>query len=124
MAVATVGFATDAAILTILVNALGWSTYAGRAVSFGAAITVTWLCNRTFVFERTKNARREYGTYLLTQTVGTTINLGGFALLIELVPSLARIPVIPLAGGGILAMVFNYFAARRWVFVDPDAPAR
>jgi putative flippase GtrA len=124
LVVATLGFATDAAILTILVNALAWSTYASRAVSFGTAITVTWLCNRHWVFERTRSVRKEYGTYLLTQTVGATINLGGFALLIELVPSLARIPVIPLAGGGILAMVFNYFAARRWVFVNPDAPAR
>jgi putative flippase GtrA len=122
--VATLGFATDAAILTILVDRLAWSTYASRAVSFATAITVTWLCNRSWVFERTRNARKEYGTYLLTQTAGATINLGGFVLLIELVPSLARMPVIALAGGGILAMVFNYFAARRWVFVNADPPAR
>lgn len=54
---------------------------------------------------------------MLTQIVGATINLGGFALLLALFPSLARFPVVALMGGGILALLFNYFAARRWVFV-------
>lgn len=99
-------------------SGFAWSHYSARAISFGAAVTATWLCNRRWVFEKTPDARKEYGAYLLTQVVGATINLGGFALLIELVPSLARMPVVPLAGGGILALLFNYFAARRWVFVN------
>jgi putative flippase GtrA len=118
VAVGAIGFAIDASILTALVSGFGWSHYAARAVSFAAAVTATWLCNRRWVFEKTPDARKEYGTYLVTQIVGATINLGGFALLIELFPALARIPVVPLAGGGILALLFNYFAARRWVFVS------
>jgi putative flippase GtrA len=118
VAVGALGFVIDAAILTVLVSFFGWSTYAGRAVSFAAAITATWLSNRRWVFERTPNARKEYGTYLLTQVVGATINLGGFALLIQLFPALARFPVVPLAGGGVLALLFNFFAAHRWVFAE------
>jgi putative flippase GtrA len=68
------------------------------------------------VFERTAHARREYGAYLLTQVAGATINLGCFSLLIELAPSLARMPIVPLAGGAILAMLFNFFIVKRWVF--------
>jgi putative flippase GtrA len=119
--VGAIGFAVDASILTLLVTGFGWSSYAARAVSFSCAVTVTWLCNRTWVFVRTDNVRKEYGTYVATQIVGATINLGGFAVLLALFPSLARVPVVALAGGGILALLFNYFAARRWVFVRPSA---
>jgi putative flippase GtrA len=119
VAVGALGFAIDASILTALVTVFGWSNYSARAISFAAAVTATWLCNRRWVFERTPDARREYGTYLLTQIIGASINLGGFALLIEIFPALARMPVLPLAGGGILALLFNFFAARRWVFATP-----
>lgn len=118
VAVGAIGFAIDASILTALVSGLGWSSYAARAVSFPLAITVTWLCNRGWVFGRTNNARREYGAWILTQIVGATINLGGFALLLAAFPILERAPVVALMGGGILALLFNYVAARRWVFVS------
>ena len=116
--VGAVGFVVDASILTALTSGFDWSNYSARAVSFAVAITVTWLLNRNWVFIRTRNVRREYGAWVLTQIVGASINLGGFALLLALFSELARFPVVALMGGGILALVFNYFAARRWVFVD------
>lgn len=119
--VGAIGFAVDASILTALTAGFGWSNYAARAVSFSIAITVTWLCNRNWVFMRTSNPRREYGAWVLTQIVGATINLGGYVLLLTLFPALERFPVVALMGGGILALLFNYFAARRWVFVNPGA---
>jgi putative flippase GtrA len=117
VAVGALGFAVDASILTALVNGLGWPWYSARTLSFAAAVTATWACNRRWVFEKTPDVRKEYATYVVTQVVGAAINLAGFALLIELMPQLARVPVVPLAGGGALALLFNYFAARRWVFV-------
>jgi putative flippase GtrA len=48
--------------------------------------------------------------------VGAIINLGAYALIIVLFPGLARAPVIPLAIGAGLALLFNYWAASRWVF--------
>lgn len=119
--VGAIGFAVDASILTLLAG-FGWSNYAARAVSFPIAITVTWLCNRNWVFTRTNDVRREYGAWVLTQVVGAAINLGGFALLLSLFPTLENVPVVALIGGGILALLFNYFAARRWVFVNKAAP--
>jgi putative flippase GtrA len=119
--VGAIGFAIDASILMALASALGWSNYGARAVSFPVAITVTWLCNRHWVFSRTNDARREYGAWVLTQIVGATINLGGYVLLLTFFPRLERFPVVALIGGGILALLFNYFAARRWVFASSDA---
>ena len=85
-------------------------------MSFATAVTVTWYCNRHWVFARTSDASREYGAYFSVQLVGAVINLGVYVAILETVRSLARFPVLPLAGGAVLALLFNYWAAGRWVF--------
>jgi putative flippase GtrA len=119
------GFVVDAAILSLLVHVGGWPHYAARAVSFATAVTVTWYCNRHWVFSRTADSAREYGTYFGVQAVGAVINLGTYALVIALVPPLAGLPIVPLAAGAALAVLFNYSAASRWVFaVAPPGDRR
>jgi putative flippase GtrA len=116
-AVGGLGFAVDAGILSALVHGMNWVHYEARAVSFAAAVTVTWLCNRTFVFAKTSNRSREYGAYFTAQLVGAVINLGTYAAFILLFPASARLPVVPLAVGAAVALLFNYVAASRFVFV-------
>jgi len=115
-----VGFIVDAAILSMLVHVVGWHHYTARAVSFTLAVTATWALNRHWVFARTRDSTREYGAYFGVQSVGAAINLGTYALVIAVVPALARYPVLPLAAGAALALLFNYSAARRWVFAAPS----
>jgi len=93
-----------------------WHHYTARALSFAAAVTLTWYLNRHWVFWRTSDRKREYGAYFGVQAVGAAINLGTYALIIAVLPSLARLPVLPLAAGALLALLFNYSAASRWVF--------
>ena len=114
--VGAIGFVVDATLLSLLVHAGSWSHYSARAVSFATAVTVTWYCNRHWVFPRTDNVTSEYGAYFGVQTVGAFINLGTYALIITVLPPLAGFPVIPLAIGAALALLFNYWAASRWVF--------
>jgi putative flippase GtrA len=116
--VGAVGFVVDATLLSLLVHVGAWSHYCARAVSFAAAVTVTWYCNRQWVFTRTNNVTFEYGAYFGVQSAGAVINLGVYALTIVLFPSLARAPVVPLAVGAGLALLFNYWAASRWVFAS------
>jgi putative flippase GtrA len=122
--VGVVGFAIDATILSALVHGWGWPHYCARALSFAAAVTVTWYCNRRWVFSRTEDRAREYGAYFAVQLVGAVVNLGTYALLIEVFPALGQIPVVPLAGGAALALLFNYSAASRWVFGAAKSPGR
>ena len=122
--VGAAGFVVDATILSILVHASGWPHFTARALSFAAAVTVTWYCNRRWVFVRTDDVAREYGAYFGVQFVGAVINLGSYALLIVVFPTLGLIPVIPLAGGAALALLFNYSAASRWVFGAPSVRPR
>lgn len=114
--VGSLGFLVDSTILSLLVHVWGWSPYTARVLSFAPAVTVTWYCNRRWVFSRTDDAAREYGAYFGVQTAGAAINFGTYALLIALVPALARLPFVPLAVGSAAALFFNYSAARHWVF--------
>ena len=114
--VGALGFAVDASILSAFVHGLAWPHYTARAVSFAAAVTVTWYCNRNFVFGATRQKSREYGTYLTMQLIGALVNLGTYALAIAAVPRLAELPVVPLAIGAAVALLFNYVAASRIVF--------
>ena len=111
-----VGFIVDATVLTLLVNGLGYDHYASRAVSFSLAVTVTWLLNRRWVFQAGSPTGREYSGYFAVQLLGAFINLGVYVLVIELVPALAAIPVVPLAVGSAVAMFSNFLLARRFVF--------
>ena len=111
-----VGFVVDATVLTTLVNGLGHGHYVSRAVSFSIAVSVTWWINRHWVFKAGAPSRKEYARYLVVQLLGATINLGVYVLAIELVPALSVIPVVPLAMGAAVALLANFFLARRYVF--------
>jgi putative flippase GtrA len=122
--VGIVGFIVDAGILSALVHVWGWPHYAARALSFAAAVTVTWALNRRWVFTRTRDATREYGAYFGVQAVGACINLGTYVLAILTFPSLARVPVLPLLAGAALGFAFNYYWTVRWVYAAAPSAAR
>jgi putative flippase GtrA len=118
--VGAIGFLVDAGLLT-LSSRSGMNVYAARCISFSAAVLVTWLLNRIFVFGGTAalggRKSAEYGRYLCVQVVGAAINLATFAAVLTIYPRLAAVPVLPLAAGAALGLVFNFAGARRWVFV-------
>ena len=112
------GFLVDASVLTALVRIAGMGLYSSRAVSFLAAVSVTWFMNRTWTFGTSGNKRRgkEYSGYILVQVIGALINLGVYVVCIESFEQLARYPVIPLAVGALLALIFNFYFSSRLVF--------
>jgi len=119
--VGAIGFLIDAGILTALMTGFGFGPYGARAISFTVAVTATWYMNRRWVFERTgvRMSGREYTSYLLVQVIGAVINLSVFVAAIEFVPRLANTPVIPLALGAAVALIFNFNASSRFVFSEP-----
>jgi len=118
--VGAIGFLIDAGILTALMTGADFGHYGARAISFTVAVTTTWYINRRWVFERgaIEMTGREYTSYLLVQVIGAVINLSVFVAAIELIPGLADIPVVPLALGAAVALVFNFSASSRLVFSD------
>lgn len=118
--VGAIGFLIDAGILTTLMKGLDFGHYGARAISFTIAVTATWYMNRRWVFERNtvRMNSREYTSYLSVQVIGALINLSVFAAVIEFVPGLSRTPVIPLAVGAAVALMFNFSASSRFVFSE------
>ena len=119
--VGAIGFLIDAGMLTALVTGFGAGHYVARAISFTVAVTATWYMNRRWVFERVTahRSRREYTAYVVVQVIGAVINLSIYVAVIELVPRLAGMPVIPLALGAAAALLFNFGASSRFVFAEP-----
>ncbi|MCP4001092.1 MAG: GtrA family protein [Gammaproteobacteria bacterium] len=118
VAVGAAGFIVDATILAILVHGYQWGDYTARLVSFAVAVTVTWLLNRNYVFAdtQTHNRRSEYTRYLTVQGIGITINFLVYSLCISNNPLMDRWPVLALAVGSTVALIFNYIGARIFVF--------
>ena len=126
LVVGGVGFVVDAAVLALLVHGYGWGPYSSRLVSFAVAVTVTWVLNRTFVFAagRTTSRRREYTRYLAVQGAGMAINFGAYSLCIAASPVMSRWPVLALAVGSAIALLWNYAGARWFVFTGDTANGR
>ena len=112
------GFIVDASVLTVLVNGMGYGHYISRAASFSLAVTITWWINRQWVFHTGDPNRREYTSYFIVQLVGAFINLAIYVLTIELKPTLAMMPIIPLAIGATTALLVNFLLVRHFVFRD------
>lgn len=124
-AIGGVGFLIDASILTLLVNGCGMGPIQARAISFALAATATWYLNRRWTFAGSASARGgpEYARYIVAQVLGAIINLLVYLLVITLWPSLGAVPVIPLAIGAAIALLFNFAAARFWVFNSDETRA-
>jgi len=115
---ATVGFIIDASVVTALVRVLAWGPWQGRFVSFPLAVTATWWLNRRYAFRGTGGGDRriEYAAYWAIQLAGAAVNFGIYGLCLRAAPALAEFPFVPVAVGGLAAMLFNFAVARTTVY--------
>jgi putative flippase GtrA len=122
LAAGAIGFLVDASILATLVHSFGWGDYTARIVSFSGAVTVTWYLNRRFAFAgtRTANRRREYTRYLGVQFAGMLVNFIVYSVCIAASPTMDRWPVLALAVGSAVALLFNFAGSRIFVFTGSN----
>ncbi|MBX3530917.1 MAG: GtrA family protein [Rhizobiaceae bacterium] len=104
-----IGFAVDFAVLAAAL-ASGFGPYAGRAVSFFAAVAATYLVNARFTFGAGHRiGTRTFLLYLGASMGGLTVNLGAYLLLIWAgAPALAALAIASLCG-----MTLNYLGYAR-----------
>lgn len=110
------GFLLDAGILKTLVY-LGALPMVGRVASLAAAVTLTWVLNRSLTFSARKAPSwAEFARYLVSSLIGLMINFGLYSGAI-----LLRVPLLlALAIGTIGGSVFN-FLRYRVLLSDKDA---
>jgi putative flippase GtrA len=124
-----IGFLVDAGLLHLMLK-LGLGYYGGRAVSFLAAATTTWILNRSFTFRRDspsgENSRghpaSEWLAYLGLMVIGGVVNYGTYAAAVELSDLVRRYPALGVALGSIAGMAINFWSAKTMVFERKAQP--
>lgn len=113
--VGSIGFLVDASVLMLTHSYLGLNLYAGRVLSFTLAVLATWFLNQHWTFKRqtsyTDNSYRIYSYYLI-QITGALINFGIYSYLINQSEFFYSWPVLSLAVGSVVAMLFTYNSTR------------
>jgi putative flippase GtrA len=111
------GFIADASILYAALS-IGLGLYVGRAVSFLAAVWVTWQINRSHTFSAGtgKSAWHEWLHYLLAMSVGGLVNYATYCVALKFLSSSALLPMYSVAIGSMAGMLVNFATAKWWVF--------
>ncbi|MFP6817315.1 MAG: GtrA family protein [Pseudomonadales bacterium] len=113
------GFVADISVLALLIYGFDFGdTDAGlvvsRVVSFLAAITVTFLLNAGYTFGASVR-ESNFTRYVLIQSLGATINVGSYSVLV-LVGPLNDAPLLALVIGSAAATTSNFILVRRFVY--------
>jgi putative flippase GtrA len=122
--VGAVGFVVHTGGVTVLMVDHDVSPIAAWGLAFAMAVSLTWILNRTLVFRVGQPQRVgmsvEYARYVFIQVGGALLSLVIFGALLAIYPSLVDTPVIAVAAGAVVALLFNYAGARWWVFDGAD----
>lgn len=114
-----VGFLVDASLLKLFITWVKDDPIVGRIMSFPIAVTVTWLLNRRYTFvSKQESLLREWVTYVAVNSVGLTINLSVFMVVVFSFEVAKNYPIVTLGIASLVAMFFNYFGAKYFAFKD------
>jgi putative flippase GtrA len=116
--VGVVGFFADSAALLLATRALGLDLYAGRVFSYLIAATTTWALHRHFTFTGgTRSApTRQWLKFLGANAIGGAVNYAVYAALVTYSSTVAAQPVLGVAAGSVIGLVFNFTTNKLWVF--------
>lgn len=116
--VGAAGFIVNEAALWIALHFLHLGKDAGWFFAFVPAVTFTWWGNRTFTFHEhagigAKAMLQEWVRFVVTNSLGALINLAVYEVLIHFT---TVDPLLALACGVLVGMVFNFTLSKRLVF--------
>jgi putative flippase GtrA len=111
------GFLVDAGILSVLVWT-GLDARPARLVSFAAALTTTWLVNRSMAFGDRAGPPTvaEFLRYAAASMAAAIVNLGLFMGLVTWGGPFAAWPVLALAIATAISMSLNFLSYLKVVF--------
>jgi putative flippase GtrA len=116
--VGSIGFVVDGGVMQLITWTTGVSPLLARAFSFPLALSVTWALNRTWTFEtgRERAPLSQYRRYVAVQIAGFIINYAIFAGLVMTGGLWRDWPLLALAVGALISMIFTYVLSRLHVF--------
>ena len=116
------GFVVDTAVLYGAM-ALGSGFYWGRAISFMAAASFTWIFNRSITFTHSAPRRptlAEWLKYLVAMSAGGAVNYAVAAWSYRHVLLALQYPVLAVAAGSIAGLVLNFLLAKLLIFKSAE----
>lgn len=124
--VGAIGFLLDAGLLHVLVTIFDINPYVARLISFLFAATGTWFLNRNFTFKDAaqRKINREWSQYLLFNSIGGGINYACFACCLFIFEVARAYPVLGVAIGSAVGLVFNFSASKYIVFGQKHIDAK
>ena len=117
MVVGVIAFLFEYATIAIGVSYLGIGPIYPRILSLPAAITMTWLLNRRFVFNSEKAPTfLEYFVYSSGMLAGASVNFGCYTLIALTSDFMYQHPFLNLVISTAVSAMFNYCFANFIVF--------
>lgn len=125
-AVGAAGLFVDMASLYVAIEWIGLSYVAGRGVSYLAAATFTWACNRSITFA-SKGSGGELGQwvrFLAVNSAGGAVNFAVYLFVVAAIGSSGGLPssvdpMLPYLGvalGSLSGLLFNFTLSKLLVF--------
>lgn len=114
--IGSIGFAIEAAVLTVISTQSRFDVIYGRLLSFPMAVIVTWFLNRKLTFKSDTAPLAESIRYFSAQSFGALVNLGLFYMLVASFGFMAQFPILPLSFAAAAGLIVNYLTSRAWVF--------
>lgn len=116
-AVGAVGFVVDGGLLWLFLS-LDLSPYLARALSFPAAVMVTWALNRNWTFAVTEGASRkaELQRYFGVQVVGNLTNYAVYSLILALFGTASVTIFAAFVIGSFTGSCLNFIGAKVFAF--------
>jgi putative flippase GtrA len=124
--VGTAGLFVDMGALFIAIDLIGLGYIAGRVVSYLAAATFTWACNRTITFASrgSESAVAQWARFLVVNSAGGAVNFAVYVFVVATLRGNSALPAetwpfVPYVGvalGSISGLVVNFTLSKRFVF--------
>jgi putative flippase GtrA len=125
-AVGAAGLLVDMAALYVAIELIGLSYIAGRGVSYLAAATFTWACNRSITFARTGPGGEvgQWARFIAVNSAGGAVNFAVYLFVVAAIGSSTGLPprfdpVLPYLGvalGSLSGLLINFTLSKRLVF--------
>ena len=115
--VGCVGFVTDAGLTLLLHSKLGLGEAPARVLGFVVAATVTWWLNHQFTFQLDgQGSTSSWLRYVVITSAGAVINIACYLGVVHVLGTRPLQLLTGVAVGSAVAMGFNFWVSRRWVF--------
>ena len=125
--VGSAGFVVNWLVLAFFLHVARLDKYSGWVFAFFVAVTFTWWGNRTLTF-RDIAARTgllaEWGKFFAANSLGAVANFATYSALVTFAAPPFGNPLVAVAVGTFVGLVFNFIASKRFVFRDRSPEAR